>query len=63
MLIVQKYRGANTKEVTEHVEEVMQEMAPGLPGIEYDTTIFRPATFIEESIDNLTLRCCSACCW
>ncbi|MGA9101477.1 efflux RND transporter permease subunit [Aeromicrobium sp.] len=55
MLIVQKYRGANTKEVTEHVEEVMQEMAPGLPGIEYDTTIFRPATFIEESIDNLTL--------
>ena len=28
--------------------------APGLPGIEVDTTIFRPATFIEQSIDNLT---------
>ena len=54
MLIVQKYRGANTKEVTEAVEETMQEMAPGLPAIEYDTTIFRPATFIADSIDNLT---------
>ena len=29
-------------------------MQPGLPGIEIDTTIFRPATFIEMSIDNLT---------
>ena len=27
---------------------------PGLPGMEIDTTIFRPATFIEQSIDNLT---------
>ena len=29
-------------------------MRPGLPGMEIDTTIFRPATFIEQSIDNLT---------
>ena len=55
MLIVQKYRGANTKEVTDGVEETMREMAPGLPAIEYDTTIFRPATFIEESINNLAI--------
>ncbi len=54
MLIVQKYRGANTKEVTENVEETMAEMATGLPGVEYDTTIFRPATFIDDSINNLT---------
>jgi CzcA family heavy metal efflux pump len=55
MLIVQKYRGANTKEVTDGVEETMREMRPGLPAVEYDTTIFRPATFIEESINNLTI--------
>ena len=55
MLIVQKYRGANTREVTDGVEETMREMSPGLPAIEYDTTIFRPATFIEESINNLTI--------
>jgi CzcA family heavy metal efflux pump len=54
MLIVQKFRGANTMEVTKGIEDAIDEMRPGLPGIEIDTTIFRPATFIEQSIDNLT---------
>jgi CzcA family heavy metal efflux pump len=54
MLIVQKYRGANTMEVTRGVERAIDEMRPGLPGIAIDTSIFRPATFIEQSIDNLT---------
>ncbi len=54
MLIVQKYRGANTMEVTRGVEDAMAKLKPGLPGIDYDTTIFRPATFIEQSIDNLS---------
>lgn len=53
LLVVQKYRGANTVEVTRGVEEAMQQMQPGLPGITVDTTIFRPATFIEQSLDNL----------
>jgi Cu/Ag efflux pump CusA len=39
--------------VTRGVEEAMQEMQPGLPGVTVDTTIFRPATFIEMSLDNL----------
>jgi CzcA family heavy metal efflux pump len=54
LLIVQKFRGANTMEVTEGVEQAVAELQTGLPGIEIDTTIFRPATFIEQSIDNLT---------
>ena len=54
LLIVQKYRGANTMDVTRGVEEAMADLQPGLPGITVDTTIFRPATFIEQSIDNLT---------
>ncbi|MGH2742787.1 MAG: efflux RND transporter permease subunit [Thermoleophilaceae bacterium] len=54
LLIVQKFRGANTMDVTEGVEDAVDEMRPGLPGLEIDTTIFRPATFIEQSIDNLT---------
>ena len=54
LLIVQKFRGANTMEVTRGVEEAVDEMRPGLPGLQMDTTIFRPATFIEQSIDNLT---------
>jgi CzcA family heavy metal efflux pump len=55
MLIVEKLPWANTLEVTRGVEEAMEQLRPGLSGIEVDTTIFRPATFIETSIDNLTM--------
>jgi CzcA family heavy metal efflux pump len=54
MLIVEKLPWANTMDVTKGVEEALAEMRPGLQGIEIDSSIFRPATFIEESIDNLT---------
>ncbi|MEW6403680.1 MAG: efflux RND transporter permease subunit [Chloroflexota bacterium] len=54
MLIVEKLPWANTLDVTRGVEEAITEMQPGLRGIDIDTTIFRPATFIETSISNLT---------
>jgi CzcA family heavy metal efflux pump len=54
MLIVEKLPWANTLDVTRGVEAALAEMAPGLKDINVDTTIFRPATFIENSIDNLT---------
>ncbi|MGH3029292.1 MAG: efflux RND transporter permease subunit [Gaiellaceae bacterium] len=53
MLIVQKLPGANTLEVTKGVEEAMDEMRPGLPAIQIDTELFRPATFIDMAIHNL----------
>ena len=53
MMIVEKLPWANTLEVTRGVEEALASMRPGLPGIEIDSTIFRPATFIETSIGNL----------
>ena len=54
MMIVEKLPWANTLDVSRGVEEAIEEMRPGLQGIDIDTTIFRPATFIETSIDNLT---------
>ena len=33
----------------------LDELRPGLPTIEIDHQIFRPATFIEDSIHNLTV--------
>jgi CzcA family heavy metal efflux pump len=54
MMIVEKLPWANTLEVTKGVEKVLDEMRVGLPDIKIDSTIFRPATFIELSIDNLT---------
>jgi Cu/Ag efflux pump CusA len=41
-------------EVTRGIEDAIDEMRPGLPGMEIDTTIFRPATFIEMSLRNLS---------
>ena len=54
LLIIEKFPWGNTVEVTNGVEAAMAEMAPGLTGIDVDTTIFRPATFVELAIDNLT---------
>jgi CzcA family heavy metal efflux pump len=54
MMIVEKLPWANTLDVTRGVEAAIDEMRPGLPGIKIDTTIFRPATFIDNSIKNLT---------
>ncbi|HXF64838.1 MAG TPA: efflux RND transporter permease subunit, partial [Caldilineaceae bacterium] len=53
LLIVEKFPWANSVEVTKGVEAAIDEMRPGLPGIEIDTTIFRPATFVEVALDNL----------
>ena len=53
MLIVEKLAWGNTLEVTRGVEAALEQMRPGLPGIQIDTTIFRPATFIEDALQNL----------
>jgi Cu/Ag efflux pump CusA len=55
LLVVEKFPGANTLEVTRGVETALEDLRPGLAGMEPDTSVFRPATFIEDAIDNLTL--------
>ncbi|MGH2776135.1 MAG: efflux RND transporter permease subunit [Actinomycetota bacterium] len=55
MLIVEKLPWGNTLEVTRGVEEALEDLRPSLTGIEVDSEIFRPATFIEMSIENLTV--------
>lgn len=54
LLIVEKQPWGNTIEVTEGVEKALAELQPALPGVNMDSTIFRPATFIQLSIDHLT---------
>ena len=53
LLIVEKYPWGNTLEVTRGVEAALAALAPALPGVDVDPTIFRPATFIEMSLHNL----------
>ncbi len=54
MLIVEKLPWANTLDVTRGVEQALRQLQPGLPGIDVDPTIFRPASFIETALHNLT---------
>lgn len=54
LLIVEKFPWANTLQVTEGVEEQLELIEPALTDVRIDSTIFRPATFIETSVDNLT---------
>ena len=54
LLIVEKLPWANTLQVTRGVEEALDALRPGLPDVDIDATIFRPATFVELSIRNLT---------
>src|SRR3954447_21330281 len=53
LLIVEKQPTGNTLEVTRNVEKALDDLRPGLKGVELDPTIFRPATFIERSLANL----------
>jgi CzcA family heavy metal efflux pump len=55
LLVIEKLPGANTLDVTKAVEEELEAMGPGLSGIEFDTSIYRPATSIESGIDDLTI--------
>ena len=54
LLIVEKQPQANTLELTKQVDAALEALRPGLKDVEVDATIFRPATFIERAIDNLT---------
>lgn len=55
ILVVEKFPGANTLEVTRGVEEALAAMQPGLQGVEIDAAMFRPASYIELAIGNLAL--------
>ena len=55
MLVVEKFPGANTSDVTRGVEAALRELTPGMKGIEVDSTIYRPAGFIERASKNLLI--------
>lgn len=54
MLVIEKFPWASTTEVTQAVEKALAALRPGLAGIELDSSLFRPATFIEVAMQNLT---------
>nr|MBA2324193.1 efflux RND transporter permease subunit [Pseudonocardiales bacterium] len=47
MLVVEKVPGANTLDVTRGIEQALDELRPGLNGVELDSSYFRSATYLE----------------
>jgi Cu/Ag efflux pump CusA len=54
MLAVEKLPNANTSEVTKGVDKALRELAPGLKGLTMDSSTFRPASYVDTSVQNLS---------
>jgi CzcA family heavy metal efflux pump len=54
MLVVEKFPWANTVEVTHAVEEALTALQLGLPGVRLDSSLYRPATYLELAVENLS---------
>jgi CzcA family heavy metal efflux pump len=61
VLVVEKFAGANTLQVTRDVDEALDELRPGLAGMQVHRDVFRPAGFIEQATDNLALAVIAGC--
>jgi Cu/Ag efflux pump CusA len=55
LLVVEKFPGASTPEVTKGVERALNTLRPGLQGITIDTSLFRPADYVDSAQRNIGL--------
>lgn len=53
LLVIEKFPGVNTLEVTRAVEAALEDLRPGLSGVKIDAHAFRPASFVEWSLANV----------
>jgi len=53
LLVIEKFPDANTPAVAEGIDAALVGLAPGLPGLQMDSSIYRPVDFISTSFDNL----------
>ena len=54
LLVIEKFPWANTLEVSEKIEDALDELRPGLTGIVLDTEVYQPARYAEASADNIS---------
>ena len=55
MLVIEKFPGSDTRQVTEGVEDALETLRPGLTDIRMDDAIFRPNNYVDEALDNLAV--------
>ena len=55
MLVVEKFPGANTKEVTSGVKAALDALRPGLSGVVIDADVYQAQSFIDTVLRNLAI--------
>ena len=65
LLVIEKFPGANTREVTKGVDAALADMAPGLTGITINPDIFRPVSYVQTRgwETSQSSRSSPSCCW
>ena len=53
LFVVEKLPEANTLEVTRGLEQAIAAIGPGLAGVQFDTGVYRPASYLDSAIDNI----------
>ena len=55
LLVIEKLPEANVTTVTHGVDEALSALRPGLAGVDIDASIFRPANYVDNSIEGVLL--------
>jgi Cu/Ag efflux pump CusA len=53
VLVVQKLPSASVLAVTREVGQALNDLKPGLPSVTFDTSLFRPASYLTSALGNL----------
>ena len=54
VLVVQKLPSASVPAVTDGLNQALAQLAPSLSGVQVDTSLFRPASYIDSALHNLS---------
>ncbi|UCH24847.1 MAG: efflux RND transporter permease subunit [Trueperaceae bacterium] len=55
LLVIEKFPDTNTLDVVNGIEQAVADVTPGLPGVDFDTGIYRPASYIEQATSNVSM--------
>ena len=55
LMVIEKFPGADVAKVTRGVENALEDLKPGLAGMQTDTSVFRPLSYLRDALDNLGL--------
>ncbi len=55
LLVIEKFPGANTADVTKAIDQAFEDLKPGMAGVDVDRFVYRPANYVSDAVNNLTV--------